>query len=127
MKIIEYDTIPKPESMTLEVDPLHVYLSKTTELRIERGDKIIDVADAVKRHWSMFDMETIMRIVGCWFSIGERVAGGKNKDSTWTEREARAHSTRRYLEGITAEQVARYRKSLGLPTPRRSSRRSVAG
>lgn len=70
MKIIDHKKAPKPESMTLATNPMTIWLTKTRQLQIEKGDRLEDVTDIVMITWDV-NVNRARRIVGFWFALGE--------------------------------------------------------
>lgn len=95
MKLIDHGRVVRPASLELRCDPLQIWLSKTVELRISRGDRLDAVAAIVASSWPLSTAE-VRRLVALWFALGERRAAG-DPASAWTARELRAGPTRRYL------------------------------
>lgn len=96
MKLIRHDKIGEPQRMTLDVSTFVVFLTKHDELRIERGDRLIEVARVVALAWDV--QPTVARqIVALWFALGARLAKG-NPDRGWTTGELSTHKERRYLK-----------------------------
>lgn len=94
MKILHHDKAPKPETMSLSVKPMVIFLSKTAELRIEKGDKLRDVATAIAEY--MPKGVAPEALVALWFAMGSRVAR-KLPDVGWTKSELSTAANRRYL------------------------------
>lgn len=70
MKVINHSKAPKPDSMTLNVNPMVVWLTKTRELRIEPGDVLGELAVVVADTWGV-NRNRARRLVGFWFALGE--------------------------------------------------------
>lgn len=70
MKVINHPKAPKPESMTLATNPMVVWLTKTRELRIEKGDRLEEITETVMSTWDV-NINRARRIVGFWFALGE--------------------------------------------------------
>jgi hypothetical protein len=120
VKVIKHDRIVRPGTLTLGFNPLIVWLSKTVELRIERSDRLGAVAEALAAWWPVSAREA-RRIVGYWFTLGERRATG-DPGTGWSAREmADPSPERRYLRIAAAAQQSR--GSRGGPRRRGKSRR----
>lgn len=96
MKVTEHPGVPRPTSMTLQTDPMVVWLSKTVELTIDAGDQLSDVARVVHKYWKVGGYES-HRITAFWFAIGERQYFNKHKKD-FSKRELSTKGDRRYLE-----------------------------
>lgn len=96
MKLIEHSMIVKPNSMTLEVVPLIVWLDKYTELRIEKGDSVGKVAKQVQKFWADLSNDDACQLVTFWFALGRRARSGRS--GPWTTTELRPDRQRRYLK-----------------------------
>lgn len=94
MRLIRHERTPKPDEMLLTFNPMTVWLSKTVELKIEKGDSVNSIASVVQAEWKVPEKRAI-EIATYWFAIGERVAGGTNR--AWTKVELRPDLDRRYL------------------------------
>lgn len=94
MLITKHENKPKPTSMTLNPDPMTIWLDAQTELQIERGDTLGEIAGIVREHWGL-GYHAAHALVGYWFSIGERVHAG-NPDKPWGKSELSADPERRY-------------------------------
>lgn len=93
--------------MTLIVDPLTIWLTSMARLRIQRGDRLADVAAVVSQYWNL-DGDEARAVVGYWYAIGERRArrlAGLGGYHGWRDHEVRATPGRRYL--ATPRSVAR--------------------
>ena len=95
MKLVVHEKSSKPESMTLKAEPLVIWLDRSHELRIERGDKLIDVASEVEKHWGLSRVES-RSLVAFWFAIGER-QDRKKLGAGWNRAELSVDPSRQYL------------------------------
>lgn len=95
MKITEHVRPPRSLTMELIAEPLTVWLTKTVEMQISRGDVLKDVAKAVGEHWPGLAKDELRRLVAFWFALGERRA--KKKSGPWTLGELDVSPKRRYL------------------------------
>ena len=95
MKVIKHEGVPRPTTMTLQTDPLVVWLSKTLEVQIERGDTLKEVALLVRKHWKA-DPRSARRIAAFWFAVGER-QNRQTHVGDFTKRELSRREDRRYL------------------------------
>jgi hypothetical protein len=96
MRIIHHERSPKIAEMTLAANPMRVFVTKTVELRIEKGDRLRTVADAVAP--LLPKGVKAGPLVALWFAMGERVAK-KKLDADWSQKELYPDSDRRYLSG----------------------------
>lgn len=96
MKIIRHEGVPRPTQMELKAKPLTVWLSKTVELRIHRGDVLKDVAEAVGEHWRGLSRDERRHLVAFWFALGERRS--RKKSGPWKPKELDVSPKRRYLQ-----------------------------
>ena len=94
MKLFEHPKINKPTTMTLGYKPFVVFLTKRVEMHIEPGDELEEIAQVVRRHWTL-DVPTARQVVALWFALGERLSLG-NPDAAWRPKELRANSRRTY-------------------------------
>lgn len=95
MKVTRHEGVPRPTSLTLQTVPLIVWLSKTVELSIDKGDTLGDVATHIRVAWKVPRKEAC-RIAAFWFAIGERQHYKKHAGD-FTKRELLAREDRRYL------------------------------
>lgn len=95
MRLTEHSGVPRPTTMTLQTDPLIVWLSKTVELEIHRGDRLGLVAKKLMHYWELPKSEA-RRIVAFWYAIGER-QHRKKHTGDFTKVELLASKDRRYL------------------------------
>ena len=98
MQIIEHTTIVKPNSMTLEVTPLIVWLDKYTELRIEKGDSVKTVAKQIRKFWLDLSYADACQLVTFWFALGQRAKSGDS--GPWSSTELQPDAARRYLKRV---------------------------
>lgn len=96
MKIVEHPRITKPEKMELKYSPMVIWIDMHTELHIEDGDTLEEVAEALKRSWG-YDYEDCAKVVAFWFAVGERRAK-EEELGPWTKEELRQDPDRRYLK-----------------------------
>ena len=100
MKLIEHKTRAKPTQMTLEVNPLHVWLGPQIELIIEPGDTVKEVAKIVRQHWPF--VKNVKQLVTYWFVLGE--ACFITPVLRWRPEDLVASANRRYLRKRSADQ-----------------------
>lgn len=100
MKIIKYDKRPKIIQVELKADPFSVWLDTRTEMRIERGDRLDDIAKVVLRQGWGLKKGSARKLVAYWFALGERLELRKMSKSKWNKRELRADPDRRYLTDL---------------------------
>lgn len=93
MKTINHPGVPRPTTMTLQTNPMVVWLSKTRELRIKKGDTLKQVAQTITDAWGQVDA---FRIAAFWFAIGERQHRGRHVGN-FTKHELRTDLRRQYL------------------------------
>lgn len=74
MKLITHPKAPKPVEMLLRTNPMTVWLSKTQQLLIYRGDSIRRVAKAMRSVWTHLSKRECRELAGFWFAIGEASA-----------------------------------------------------
>lgn len=94
MKLIHHERSPKIAEMTLAANPMRIFVTKTVELRIEKGDRLRDVAEAVAP--LLPKGVKAGSLVALWYAMGERVAK-KKLDDGWTPKELYTDPDRRYL------------------------------
>lgn len=99
MKIRKHDRVPKAEQIKLRHDPLSIFLIANVELVIERGDRLGDVARAMRPHMPWFSRSQLRGIAGYYFAMGERSAQGRST-RPWRRKEYNDHPDRVYLNGI---------------------------
>ncbi len=95
---------PKPETMTLTANPLTIWLSRQIEVEIQPGDRLGKVAAEVQRYWKHLSEPEVYQLVALWFAMGERRAGKRPTNQTWTDAERDISPTRRYLHVASVEQ-----------------------
>jgi hypothetical protein len=96
MKLRQHERSAKPESMTLTTAPMTVWLSRTHELIIEKGDTLQRVADVIEEHWGLARAEA-RQLAAFWFALGERQANKQRGARGWTRSELLTTPGRRYL------------------------------
>lgn len=95
MKVVVHERSPKPMAMTLSTNPLSVFVTKTVEVRIQRGDTLAEVAKVVRQH--MPDVrEHAAEIVALWFAMGERARRLTKSTAGWSKKELATTPTRKY-------------------------------
>lgn len=94
MKIIDHKKAPKPDSMTLETNPMTIWLTKTRELKIEKGDRLEDITDVVMKTWDV-NVNRARRIVGFWFALGEAQSSQEFSKLSLSHASNRRYSPRR--------------------------------
>lgn len=100
MQIIKHDRRPKITQVELKADPFSVWLDARTEVRIERGDRLGDIAKVVLRQGWGLEKRSARKLVAYWFALGERLELGRMGESKWKKRELRADPDRRYLTDL---------------------------
>lgn len=95
MKLFTHPTAPKYDRDPFRTAPLSIFLNRTTELRIEPGDRLDRVARAVARLWPAVGQRA-GKLTAYYFALGERLAGN-GKTGPWTSHELRDAPDRRYL------------------------------
>jgi hypothetical protein len=101
MELIEHEKPGRTAELTLQPNPLTIWLTRNAELRIDAGDFLGEVAGVVHAHWNFLSEKECRMITALWFAIGERVKTGYNAGS-WSPKELRAWPQRRYLKAMTA-------------------------
>lgn len=100
MKIIKHNKRPKIIQVELKADPFTVWLDTRTEMRIERGDRLDDIAKVVLRQGWGLNKGSARKLVAYWFALGERLELRRTSKSKWKKRELRADPDRRYLTDL---------------------------
>src|SRR5690606_36072930 len=67
MQIIKYDGRPKIRQVELKADPLSIWLDARAEMRIERGDRLGDIAEVVLRQGWGLEEGSARKLVAYWF------------------------------------------------------------
>lgn len=78
----------------LTFDPLSIWVISGVELIVDPGDKLGDVAKAIKQYLPELGPKERRALVAYWFFLGERAASGGREP--WKRKELRTNSTRRY-------------------------------
>ena len=100
MQIIKHDRRPKIIQVELKADLFSVWLDPQTEMRIERGDRLGDIAKVVLRQGWGLKKRSARKLVAYWFALGERLELRRMSKSKWGKRELRADPDRRYLTDL---------------------------
>jgi hypothetical protein len=106
VKIILHDKVPRHDQINIQGDPMRVFLTSKIELVINRGDRLIDVVEAVRPHMPHFSRIQIKAIVAYYFAMGERAVRG-NFTEPWQPEEYRVKRNRKYLKGVVVERSKR--------------------
>ena len=93
MRIVRYKSIPWPNAMTIEHNPMTVFLLRDLKIEIWKGDTIEEVANAVTKYWR-YSKEDARQIAALWFAMGER----KSRQTTggWEPTEISTDPARKY-------------------------------
>lgn len=95
MKIIRHQSKFKSEECArIFCDPLIIWLTRSVELRIERGDRLRTVAHAIGLELHLLKKDAL-RLAAFYFALGERAR--RHRYPAWNNRELRVTPGRRYL------------------------------
>lgn len=122
MKLTVYERMSRPETMTLDTEPMIVWFDRATELRIEKGDELYKIADAIENHWGL-SYDDAVTLAACWFAMGERQHFGRHQGG-WTSDELKTTLKRRYLIDA-AKRSGAQRPAQSRPRARPTSRTSA--
>ena len=80
MTIEEFQRRPKISEVHLSFDPLYVWLTPHIRIQIEKGDSVLEVAKASKKHLPKMSKREVLRLVALWFYYGERLKAGTHEE-----------------------------------------------
>lgn len=95
MKLLTEAPSRKTLRTTLKTSPFTIWMTRSTALVIEKGDRLDLIAKELRKHWTLAHDEA-RDLAAYYFALGERRAL-KKKPGPWKKDELDTRPLRRYL------------------------------